>query len=178
MIEKNDEMLFYSTKNSQTNNLSCSIIHGDFLDFQSPVPFDVIISNPPFYRKEVVQSTNPSYAMARYANHLPFDAFISRVSTNLTPRGELLFCYDAKETDMVFSVLAEKKIKPEWIRFVHPRKDNNATLLLCKARKASKSILHVMKPLIALDQDGHAPEAQIIFKQAATHSIKGHFSCA
>jgi len=39
--------------------------------------------------------------IARYSYHLPIDEFIKKVKKILKPRGRFIFCYDAKQVDII-----------------------------------------------------------------------------
>ena len=176
IIDKQENMLRYARHNFDLNGLEAKAYLGDFLSFESNEKYDTIISNPPFYDSEVTQSKEEHLNIARYAHHLPFDAFAQKVKTLLKPRGRFIFCYDAKQIDRVLSDLKLNYINPEMIRFVHSKIDRESKLVMIAARMNSRSMTKVMPPLIVFDtQSRYFPEAQRAFKMAGTHSIKGDF---
>lgn len=177
MIEREPLMAWFSHHNAVINGMpQISVVESDFLALREGDcgRFDVAISNPPFYASSVVKSVHPLLHAARYAENLPLEPMIRQLKWFLKPRGELIFCYDAKQSDFVLATLKKEKYNPEAIRFVHPFIDREASLLLCRAKLSSKSALRVMPPLIAHERQGvYSQEAQAIFKRAAVHSIKG-----
>jgi len=176
IIDKQEKMLRYARHNFDLNGLEAEVHLGDFLSFESDERYDTIISNPPFYDSEVTQSEEEHLNIARYAHHLPFDAFAQKVKTLLKPRGRFVFCYDAKQIDRVLSNLKLNKINPEVIRFVHSKIDRESKLVMIAARMNSRSMTKVMPPLVVFDaQNCYLPEAQRAFERAGTHSIKGEF---
>ncbi len=176
IIDKQEKMLRYARHNFDLNSLEAEAHLGDFLSFESDEKFDTIISNPPFYDSEVTQSEEEHLNIARYAHHLPFDAFAQKVKKLLKPRGRFIFCYDAKQIDGVLSDLKLNKINPEVIRFVHAKIDRESKLVMIAARMNSRSMTKVMPPLVVFDaQNCYLPEAQRAFERAGTHSIKGEF---
>jgi len=58
------------------------------------------------------------------------------------------------------------------VRFVHPKIEKKASLVLVHARNNSKSLMQVLPPLIAFDGENFSHEAQRIYKKAGTNSIK------
>ncbi len=176
IIDKQERMLAYARHNFQLNGLPVEVHLGDFLTFESGNRFDMVISNPPFYDSEVTQSEDEHLNIARYAHHLPFDAFVQKVKRVLKPRGRFVFCYDAKQIDRVLSSLKLNNINPEVVRFVHPKIDRNAKLVLVAARMNSRSMTRIMPPLVVFNEESHyLPEAQKAFERAGTHSIKGEW---
>lgn len=165
-IEK--QLLFHklTLKNSEINSIANRNIYGDFLETTSLQEFDYIVSNPPFYHQNVIQSENSNINTARYNHHLPIDKFIKRVSQSLKPRGYFLFCYDAKQFQHLSSALSLNRLNIERVRFVYPSIDKNASLVMVQARKSSKSPMVVEKPLI-----NFTDEVNRIYKKANTYTL-------
>ncbi len=177
IIDKQKKMLFYAKHNYEINDIKTDSYLGDFLSYESSKKFDLIISNPPFYDSQVTQSRDTHLNIARYAHHLPFEAFVPKVKKSLKPRGRFIFCYDAKQIDSLLTILRENKINPEVIRFVHSKIDRESKLVMVAARMSSKSMTRVMPPLIVFDDENrYLLEAVQAFEKAGTHSIKGDFS--
>lgn len=63
------------------------------------------------------------------------------------------------------------------VRFVHPKSNKDATLLLCKAKLGSKTPTHVLPPLFVYENDDFSKEVRAIFKAACAHSIKVQMEC-
>jgi tRNA1(Val) A37 N6-methylase TrmN6 len=176
IIDKQVSMLSYATHNFEINNLDVSSYLGDFLEFETQERFDFIVSNPPFYDQNVVQSKNEHLNIARYANHLPLEAFVQKVKALLTPRGRFVFCYDAKQIDKILFLLIKYKIKPEILRFVHSKRERDSKLVMILARANSRSMMKIMPPLIIFDKENsYESEAKKAFEKAGTNSIKGDF---
>ena len=176
IIDKQDTMLQYAVHNYTINGMQAKSYHEDFLDFQSDAGFDYIISNPPFYDAAVKQSENTELNIARYAQHLPIRDFIQKVKKLLNPRGYFIFCYDAKQVDILLQELRETGINPEKMLFIHSKLDRDSKLVMIAARKNSKSMLQVLAPLVVFDEDNkYMPKAEKVLIRANTHSIKGDY---
>jgi len=174
IIDKQASMLSYAKHNFDINNISVKSYLGDFLEFNTQERFDFIVSNPPFYDQNVVQSKNEHLNIARYANHLPLEAFIQKVKALLTPRGRFVFCYDAKQIDKILFLLIKYKTKPEVLRFVHSKKERDSKLVMILARANSRSMMKIMPPLIIFNKENsYENEAKMAFEKAGTNSIKG-----
>jgi len=177
IIDKQEKMLSYATHNFAINGLDVTSFLGDFVtDLQTDERFDFIVSNPPFYDPRVTQSEDTHLNIARYAHHLPIERFIRRVKTFLKPKGWFIFCYDAKQIDLLMYHLKENGINPEKVQFVHSKIDRESKLVMIAARNNSKSMTQVLPPFVVFDeQSNYLPKAMGAFKKANTHSIKGDF---
>ena len=176
IIDKQEQMLRYAKHNYDINGLEANAHLGDFSVFKSEKKFDYIISNPPFYDEAVTQSENIQLNIARYAQHLPIEKFITKVKKLLKPRGYFIFCYDAKQVDILLHTLREQGINPEKMQFVHSKIDRESKLVMIAARVCSKSMMQIMPPLVVMDaNNNYLEKVQNIFDKANTFSIKGDF---
>ncbi len=189
MIEKNPKMAELCAHNLRINQIQANLICADFLeheffnfhqansqynrqDSKSQNQFDIILSNPPFYHDGVIKSQNTDIFSARYAQNLPFLDFVRKVNSLLKPQGEFIFCYDAKAVFHLFNVLHSYKIRPICLRFVYPKVDKSATLVLCRSKKNSKSQCEILPPLLVHIGLNFTQEVLAIYKRANTWSIK------
>lgn len=175
MVEIDPHMAFLSKINATSAKINTDIVCEDFLKFDVNKRFDMIISNPPFYCLGIIGAKNNRIKIARNEEFLPFEKFCLRAKKMLKAQGSLVFCYDAKESHRVFYTLKDIGFNPEIARFVHPRVDKDATLLLCKARINTKSSLKILPPLIthrSSSQLDNTDEVKKIYKDTNTYSIK------
>jgi len=176
IIDKQEKMLNYAKQNYKLNGLKVHTYLSDFTEFQTNNRYDYIVSNPPFYDENVQQSEDMHLNIARYAQHLPIEAFVRRVKTFLKPRGWFIFCYDAKQIDLLLHHLKLNGINPEKIQFVHSKIDRESKLVMIAARNNSKSMTQILPPFVVFnDQNDYRANAQSAFDKANTHSIKGDF---
>ena len=176
IIDKQEKMLNYATHNYLLNGLKTQSYLGDFTELHTEERYDYIISNPPFYDANVQQSEDTHLNIARYAHHLPIEGFVKRVKTFLKPKGWFIFCYDAKQIDLLLYHLKLNGINPEKIQFVYSKLDRDSKLVMIAARNNSKSMTQILPPLVVFDEDNvYTKNAQKAFDKANTHSIKGDF---
>ena len=176
IIDKQELMMKYAKHNYKLNNLEVESFLGDFTESLENKKYDFVVSNPPFYDSNVIQSQNEHLNIARYAHHLPIEDFVAKVKKVLNPRGRFIFCYDAKQVDRLLHVLKVNKINPEVIRFVHSKIDRDSKLVMISARMNSKSLMKVMPPLIVFDKESnYNEESENAFRKAGTNSIKGDY---
>ena len=172
-VEKQESMYFYAQKNCEINRKKVTINHCAFQEFESEEQFDFIVSNPPFYSVDQNQSPNISKNIARYSHHLPLELFIEKSSKLLQPRGYFIFCYDASKIDSLLIHLRRCKMQAEFLKFVHPKANREAKIVMIAARKNSNARCRILPPLITFNSDGsYTKEAENAFIDANTHSIK------
>jgi len=176
IIDKQEKMLNYAQHNYALNDLGVKSHLGDFTEFETADKFDYIISNPPFYDSRVTQSENTHLNIARYAHHLPIEDMIAKVKKLLKPRGYFIFCYDAKQVDLLVYHLTGYGINVEKIQFVHSKIDRDSKLVMIAARMGSKSMTQILPPFVVFDDENvYRQNAQKAFERANTNSIKGDF---
>jgi len=163
---------FFSLKNSETNSQKTNLYKGSFLRTEFEKKFDMCISNPPFYHSSVIKSENENLKIARYNDSLPLEDFIRRSAQVLKNSGKLFFCYDVKQINEILLFLNKYKLNLEALQFVHPKDQKDATLILVYARKDSKSLTKILKPLFVFDGVEFTDEVKKIYEKSQTHSIK------
>ena len=176
IIDKQEKMLNYAKHNYAINNLEAKSYLGDFTEVNINDKFDFIVANPPFYDSNVQQSENTHLNIARYAHHLPIVDFIAKVKKLLKPRGWFIFCYDAKQVDLLLHHLKINGINPEKIQFVHSKLDRESKLVMIAARMNSRSMTQILPPFVVFNEESvYRENALDAFKKANTYSIKGDF---
>ncbi|WP_205589515.1 tRNA1(Val) (adenine(37)-N6)-methyltransferase [Helicobacter labacensis] len=173
LLEIDPNLAFCAQKNS-AHAPHARVICANFLQ-ASLDTYDCILSNPPYYPQNSPQSPNPQIARATNQSFLPLDKLCARVYSLLKPQGYFILCYHASLSDALLFALQNAKLNPVSLRFVHPFAHKKATLVLCCARKSSKSLLEVQAPLIthnSKDQRDVTAEVASIYACAQTYSIK------
>ena len=164
---------FFTKKNSETNKINSKLYEGSFSNIEFDKKFDICVSNPPFYHSDVIKSENESLKIARYNDSLPLEIFIKKTATILNSEGKFFFCYDVKQINEILILLNKYKFNLEALQFVHPKDSKDATLILVYAKKNSKSLTKILKPLIVFDKNNEfTSEVKEIYKKSSTHSIK------
>ncbi len=165
-------MAFYSQKNA-LKFPNAQVFESDFLDFNPPILYDIIVCNPPFYALGSIKSKIKGHA--RHQSELDFASLADKVKKCLKPKGYFIFCYEALSLCLVIESLKSVKLTLETLRFVQSFKDKNAHLMLGAARNNSKSALKVLPPLIthhSKNQSDNTKEVLSIYQICNTYSIK------
>ncbi|MCK9454153.1 MAG: methyltransferase [Sulfurimonas sp.] len=171
-VEKQEVFVEYASINARVNKIDYKIHKTDFLELEEEMKYDYIISNPPFYHDGVSKSENEMLFNARYNVNLPLNKFFKKVSRLLKPRSHFIFCYDASQFGLVCAELERVNMRVVDARFIHPKIDRVASLVMVHARNGSKSLMKIWPPFISFDGDKFSKEAQDIYKKARTQSIK------
>ena len=170
--EKQKFMAKYAQINANANKIKLFLKVGDFIDLKFEKKFDFIISNPPFYHQNTLRSKDKIIDTCRFSLHLPLSKMIKKANSILKPRGRIIFCYDAKQISAIIRILKEYKFNIETIRFVYPKKEKEAALVMVCGKKSSKSPTKVLFPFIVFENGKYSKEALKAFASADIHSIK------
>lgn len=171
-VEKQALFIDYIQKNALENEIECTLYHSNLLDLDEHKKYDFIVSNPPFYPEGVQKSKDEMLQHARYASSLPMDDFFSKVSRLLKPHSHFVFCYDPTAFGDICTALAKVKMRVCDVRFIHPKAEKKASLVMVHARNGSKAMMQVLPPLVAMDSGAYTSEAKEIFSKSNTQSIK------
>ena len=171
--EINDTMAQIALINAKKNNITCDMVFGNILEsnLESKEKFDFIISNPPFYRKDIIDSKNKFLFLARQSENLPLYLLLKFVKSILKLNGTFIFCYDAKEMKNIFSSINKVGFNVDEMTFVYPKLSKNANLVMIKC-KISNSQTKILAPLYNFIDKEHSNEAKEAFRICNTHSIK------
>lgn len=146
-----------------------------YADITSLPYFDLIISNPPFYHTQTLQSNNPFKAQATQSHFLPLSTMLKLAKRVLKPHAKFIFCYAPAMLPEILESLRAFGFGVESLRFVYPRMEKDSTLVLVCARHNSKAQTRILPPLIThkgLAQQDNTDEVLSIYKAAHTQSIK------
>jgi len=150
------------------DNFTCK----DFLETTFEYQWDMIVSNPPFYHKGGVKNEDEALFLSRHSSALPFEAFAKKVSKTLSNRGYFCFCYDAKQLDHLMVSLLGNGLNVEDICFVYPKEEKEASLVMIRARKNSKTLCKIHAPLIIYKGERISERVHAIFERSATKSLE------
>lgn len=171
-VEKQEVFVEYAKKNAQENGIKYKIYHSDLNSLEVDEKYDYIISNPPFYPSGAQKSSDEMLFQARYDVNLPMEQFFKKVSQLLKPKSHFIFCYDATQFGLVCAELARVKMRVVDVRFVHPKVDRSASIVMVHARNGSNALMKVWPPFISFTEDEQSDESKAIYKKANTQSVK------
>lgn len=177
LVEKDTLMAQCATLNTrQFESCIHTQVHCvDFLEFQTDIKFDLVISNPPFYANGALQGENRRKNMARHQSFLPLSPMLTQIKRMIKPNGSLCLCYDARVLQTLLYELRVCGFNVDTLRFVHSLQDKESSLVLLRAKIQSKSASHILPPLFTHNstlQTDNTDELKAIYAWAKTKSIK------
>ena len=85
------------------------IFHADIKDFNSPVQYEIVISNPPFYENEW-PSENLKRNTAHHSSELLLEDLLDIIPTILTPGGKFYLLLPYKRHEEILKLFDQKKV--------------------------------------------------------------------
>jgi len=118
--------------------------------------FDVVTCNPPYfkYNNSSLINKNMEKAIARHEIFIKLDDVIKIASYLLKNGGTFAMVHRPERLIEIINLMQMNGMEPKKIRFVYPKKEKAANILLIEAVKKGRSGLKIEKPLIVYDQHG------------------------
>ena len=157
-VELQKEVANMAKRSVELNNLQniMQIINEDVqnlsLDKNS---FDYVVTNPPYKKKGtgIINKENKQI-ISRHETTVNLDGWIKSASSLLKDNGSIYMVHRPERLNELIEVLRKYRLEPKRIRFVYPKINKDANLVLIKAVKYANSFLKVEKPLIIYKNDG------------------------
>lgn len=145
MLDLQSSNVNLSLKNLKVNGLKARVFECDFLNFKQSLKYDVIYSNPPFFKDG--KSTNLHKDISKFESHLPLKKLLFKANSLLKPAGRVYLCYAGTRVFELLNAFKEAKLTPTKLSFIHKDLISSARLLLVEGRKSSKSACEVLPPI-------------------------------
>lgn len=149
-IDINDKALELAKQNMELNNVdNYELIHVDGNNFRYHEEADVIIFNPPYFKKPLKDvAINKYLALAKYEDNFMLESMINTVNKNLRNGGTFYYLFQTSRLNEVIKCLNNKKLVIKKLQFVYDVNKEHSTLVLIKAIKGANEGLIVEKPII------------------------------
>lgn len=121
-----------------------------------PEFFDVIVSNPPYFKlseNSIINKTNAK-ALARHEIALDLNHLIQIASKYLKNNGKFAMIHRTERLTEILSKLSEYNLEPKRISFVFPKKESNSNLFMVEAVKNANPGIKSLTHIIIHDEDG------------------------
>ncbi|ANM75141.1 putative methyltransferase (putative) [Lactiplantibacillus plantarum] len=137
-----------------------TVLNEDLLAITRQLPkdsVDTVLCNPPYFkdRPQSVKNPNPHLAIARHELSANLDQILAVTSDLLKMNGKAYFVHRPERLDDFFSTMATNRLAPKRIRFVHPKAQREANMVLIEMIKDGKrNGVRIMPPLVVYRDDG------------------------
>ncbi|MCG0657671.1 tRNA1(Val) (adenine(37)-N6)-methyltransferase [Lactiplantibacillus plantarum] len=141
-----------------------TVLNEDLLEITRQLPkdsVDTVLCNPPYFkdRPKSVKNPNPHLAIARHELSANLDQILAVTSDLLKMNGKAYFVHRPERLDDLFSTMATNRLAPKRIRFVHPKAQREANMVLIEMIKDGKrNGVRIMPPLVVYRDDGEYRE--------------------
>lgn len=164
-VEIQEDVFSLAMKSIQYNKLQNQItvinddINNKYKEWNSE-SFDIITCNPPFFKITENVKLNES-VYKRYARHeitLNIEQIFKIARKLLKNNGTINIVHRPDRLVEILSIMKQNKIEPKRLRFIYPRINESANMVLIEGVKMGKSGLKIEPPLIVHDKDGNYTE--------------------
>ena len=140
----------------------------DLLSYYKHESFDLILSNPPYFKKldTSILNENVIKTNARHETLINLEDLIAIASKLLVNKGTFALVHRTERLAEIIEILKKYKLEPKKIRFIFSKKDSESNLVLIEAKKNTNSGLNVLSPLIVHDDaSNYTKEVLKMFKR-------------
>lgn len=153
-------------RNININNLNEQIylIYDDmknYLSYFNHGSFDIVISNPPFFKfngNETLLNDLDQLTIARHEITITLEELIKIAFDLLKDRGYFYLVHRADRLSDILNTLRSYNLEAKNIRFCYTTSKKNAKIVLIEAIKNGKSGLNILPPLIINKDNGEYTE--------------------
>ncbi len=130
-------------------------------------PFDLVVSNPPYRRLgEGRRNPDPQKEIARHEVTCSMPGLFRAAGGCLSPKGRFALLGLPNRLPEMLACAESAGIRPEVLRFVHPRAGSPANLLMFAGTRERSAELRVLPPLVLYAEKGrHHPEVEEIYRR-------------
>ena len=147
-----------------------NIINADINELKNKLEtetFDVITCNPPFFEVKDTSKLNKNdyKTIARHEVKLTLEELMHISRKLLKNNGVVSLVHRPERLVDILMLMRENNIEPKKIRFVYPKKNKDANILLIEGAKNGNKGLKIYPPLYAHKENGeYSDEIQAFFK--------------
>lgn len=113
---------------------NCCVENADMRRFRTGRPFDVVISNPPYFSGGL-RAADSERAAARHLIEGSINDWCETAAAVLKNKGRFYLCYPPAYLPSLFTSLCKNKLAPKNMAFVKNSNNGEAWLCLIEARK-------------------------------------------
>ncbi|GAB2479528.1 tRNA1(Val) (adenine(37)-N6)-methyltransferase [Alkalibacterium psychrotolerans] len=168
-VEIQERLVDMAERSIELNELTdrVQMIHADVNHVTEHIrkdSVDVITCNPPYFTVSDDSRKNPNehLAIARHELHLTLKELMAETAGLLKTKGKAYFVHRPERFLEIMDAMREVDLAPKRIRFVYPKADREANMLLIEGIKQGKENgLKILPPLYVFDEQGeYFPEVR------------------
>lgn len=170
-LELQKEALELAKKSVQDNGLSnkITLVQGDLMEIEdlfSRESFDGLICNPPYFEKNHgLACKDRARTISRSEEAMTLDGLLKAAAYLLKPRAPIYMIYRPRRLPELVHGLISHRLEPKTMRFIHPRKKEEANLLLVKAIKYGGRQCKVLDPLFVYDKKEYSAQTLAVYEK-------------
>lgn len=128
------------------------IVHGDVKKFQTTEKFDLIISNPPFYKNEL-KGDNTKKNIAHHDEGLLLPELLTFIKNNLSPEGTFYLLLPYKRNEEIKNLLLEHEFDIVHMTFVRQSPNHNFFRIMLSGKLKENKIPETVIDEIAIKDE-------------------------
>lgn len=163
-VEVQEDVSEMTRRSIKLNNLEnkFEIINKNILDLEKVLEkesFDVIVTNPPYKKKDTgILSKESRNLISRHEILAELEDFIKISNKMLKDKGEFYMVHRPDRIADIFFLMRKYKIEPKEVRLVYSNKNSSPKLILIKGVKNAKPFLIFKNNLYIYDEKGEYTE--------------------
>lgn len=169
-IQEEVYKLALESVNINKKNNQIAIINKDINDYYKNIEtdsFDVITSNPPFFKYIETSNINKSdyKTIARHEVKLNLNQLFNIAKKLLKNNGVIAIVHRPERFVEVVEEMKKNNIEPKKVQFVYPKKNMDANIMLIEGSKNGKPGLKILPPIYThLDNGEYTEEIRKYFE--------------
>lgn len=127
--------------------------------------YDAVTVNPPYLPlRSGDHKENHHQAMARHEIGCKLEDVVAACARSVKRGGRVSMVHRPSRLADIIVLMRRHKLEPKRIRFVHPRKEAEANMVLIEATREGKPEVRLLPPVIVYGDDGdYTPELLAVF---------------
>lgn len=144
------------------------ILRGDLKEIHKTVgtgTYDLVTVNPPYMPVTAgEQNANAHFAAARHELYCTLEDVVAACSRLVKYGGKVAMVHRPARLVEILTLMRQYKLEPKRLRFVHPKSEDEANMVLVEGIREGKPDLRLLPPLIVYGPGGdYTPELQKIY---------------
>lgn len=173
-LEIQERLANMANRSIESNGLSdkIHIIEGDLKERQPDLKqsyYDVVTCNPPYFitPQETERNENDYLTIARHEVCCTLEDVVRACKLYVKPGGKVALVHRPDRLVDIITLFRKYKIEPKRMQFIHPKKGQDANMLLIEGIRDGKVGLTLLPPLQIYEADNnYTKEAEaIIFRK-------------